>query len=335
MSFESFRKKVRRCAAGLFLRPAVWLLGGEKVFSNYFLGRAVLAGISYPDALCALRKIRRLVQWSAPWYRLGLRDEKLAGRALAGDVPAGAASLWLSAGGSYFMAQSPFFIHPSQREKIRKRMIRAYSAAAPLMKPAAEPVEISMGDSQLTGVLRIPGGSSPHNRCVVIFGGPDRPKETMHGFGEFFVRRDYSVCLLDVPGISRPDRGRADAFFDGLRGAFPGIQFEAFCFVGLGLGSLAAVNLASSGAARSSCIVISPVCPSVRTLEAVSCPILVIAGAKDSIFAPHPEAYRGGWFYGAKDVLVYPDAGYECAQRHTEMLLAMEKWLSGVFEGRI
>jgi kynurenine formamidase/dienelactone hydrolase len=82
--------------------------------------------------------------------------------------------------------------------RLRQATRDSFAAAAHLLSPPAERVEIPYGGSSLVGYLRLAAERAP---CVVLINGLDSCKEVeLHRFSEVFLRRGLSTLALDGPG---------------------------------------------------------------------------------------------------------------------------------------
>lgn len=247
------------------LEWALRIWGGKKILANYFLSRSLSIGVPLAYTLSVFEKIRSLEDWVKCWYRLGVQCEGMAQAAQVEGLTYTATNFWLITRAVFHMTQFPFYGHPELKQKIYRRSALAYREAAPYLEPKAQRFEIPFRSVHLPGYFRQASGDGAQT-CLIILGGIDGVKEETHYYGEYFVKRGFSVFYFDAPGLGEswdfikldPNfQELGEAVFKFIEMQWPG-QFSNISLLGISLGANQAIHMAASSIPFRSCVVVSP-----------------------------------------------------------------------------
>lgn len=175
--------------------------GGEKLSTvvDNWLPRFLANGLDALQVQGVLGRIERWDQWADAWTDSAQGWEDLARAAVkAGhDLTAGAhfqrAALTLQ------FAQFVLTEDEAAREAIHRRQAALYLAAAPLLRPPAQPVAIPFGHATLPGYLRRPTGR-PEVGLVLLVPGLESTKEQFSTYEPYFLERGVATLSFEGPG---------------------------------------------------------------------------------------------------------------------------------------
>jgi 2,6-dihydroxypseudooxynicotine hydrolase len=162
-------------------------------------GRMLSDGIPYPDYAGALEVLDDGGDWFEHWMGISGHYEDLGNGARgAGNEVSAGEWLWQASLSAHY-AQFMWFHDPVRREAGQNAKAALYKAAAPLLRPAAERVDIPFEDTAIPGYLRRPDvdGAVP---CVVLIGGLESTKEESYLFEAMCLRRGIATMAFDGPG---------------------------------------------------------------------------------------------------------------------------------------
>lgn len=184
----------------------------EAVVTNWY-PRFLANGIDYFDLQRTLDGIDGWPDWAPRWTEVAEGYERLGRDALeAGHRVTAAEHLRRSALTLQF-AQFVLTEDLVGRRALQERMVRTYAAAAPLLDPPAQRVEIPYGSDGhcVVGYLRRPPGDGPFG-VAVLEPGLESTKEQFSTYEPYFLRR--GVATLSVEGPGQGEGGFAVAFRD-------------------------------------------------------------------------------------------------------------------------
>jgi 2,6-dihydroxypseudooxynicotine hydrolase len=147
-----------------------------------------------------LGRITSLMSWVDEWETLGKAQEDAARIALTAGDRHEARDRFLAASASYNFAQYVMFMDIERKRRLHAACVRAYTEAAPLLDPPAEPIEIPYRRRVMRGYLRMPIGHGPAP-IVVMFNGTNAVKEELHWWTEAFLARGLATLTFDGPGL--------------------------------------------------------------------------------------------------------------------------------------
>src|SRR6185295_14583477 len=187
-----------------FLRPGFVRLSLRLGMAQQMPGWAKLqftnSGVSATDLDNVLGRITSLGSWADEWETLGRAHEQGARDALALGKSREAARRYLAASAAYNFAQYVIFIDVDRKQALHESCVRAYSLAAPLFDPPAQPFDVMYRRRAMRGYLRLPRtkGSAP---VCVLFHGTNAVKEELHWWSEALLDRGIATITFDGPGL--------------------------------------------------------------------------------------------------------------------------------------
>lgn len=170
----------------------------DLIFS-LFIPRYIATGCDPNDVRRLEREIDCWGNWCRDWSALGAEHEQLAGDALAQKREVTAAQALIRAALAYHYGKHLFGAHPEEYAAAHTAMLRCYTAAASLLEPTMEHVEIPHKGATLYGWLRKPPGV-PRAPVAIILPGLDACKEELHEWSNAFLERGLATFTLDGPG---------------------------------------------------------------------------------------------------------------------------------------
>ncbi len=246
------------------LEWALRIWGGKKILANYFLSRSLSMGVPLSYTFSVFEKIRSLEDWVRLWYRLGVKCESMAKSAEKEGLSYTTTQFWLIARAVFHMAQFPFYEPSEYKQRIYFKSAAAYAKAAPQLDPPARKVFVPFQSFQLPGYFR--ETKDDQGRCVVILGGIDGVKEEIHYYGEYFVKRGFSVLYFDAPGLGEswsqvklePNfQELGESIHSFIQKSWPN-RFSKISILGISLGGNMVIHMAASKVQFTSCAAISP-----------------------------------------------------------------------------
>ena len=155
---------------------------------------------------CDVNDINRLhasidvwANWCKEWSALGAVHEGLAHEAATLGRLVTAEHAYVRAALAYHYGKHLFGAHAEEYRAAHDNMLRCYSEAAKLMKPAAEHVVIPYDGANIFGWLRRPDGVTKPP-VAIILPGLDACKEELHEWSNAFLERGIATFTLDGPG---------------------------------------------------------------------------------------------------------------------------------------
>ena len=155
---------------------------------------------------CDVNDVERLhagidvwANWCKAWSALGAEHEALAEDALKRRRIVTAEQAYIRAALAFHYGKHLFGAHPDEYRVAHDSMMRCYTAAAKLMKPAAEHVVIAYNGAHIYGWLRRPDGITKPP-VAIILPGLDACKEELHEWSNAFLERGLATFTLDGPG---------------------------------------------------------------------------------------------------------------------------------------
>jgi len=174
-------------------------LDDEEVL-RYWIPRLVADGGDPNDALAVRSRAETWDDWPGAWAELGDGYRTLAGARRDHGHATSAAEALVRAAICYHFGQVVAFHLPETKVDLQNRKIAAFRAAAPLLSPPAQRLDIPFGDTTLPGYLRLPAGASGPVACAVLVPGLDSTKEDFVTIMEMCVRRGLAAFAFDGPG---------------------------------------------------------------------------------------------------------------------------------------
>jgi 2,6-dihydroxypseudooxynicotine hydrolase len=168
------------------------------VVDNWF-PRFLANDLDYLDVRRTIERISEWDDWPDRWVEAGERYETLGDEALKQGHERTAGSHLRRAALTYHFAQFTLTQDLDKRERIHRRMARVYRAAAPLLDPPAEPIEIPWRDAVLHGYLRRPVTTS-NAPLVVQIPGLESTKEQFTTFEPYLLDRGLATLSFEGPG---------------------------------------------------------------------------------------------------------------------------------------
>src|SRR5712692_8601584 len=142
--------------------------------------------------------------WIQQWVKAGHGYSERAEVALGRGHHISAGEFWRLASVCYFFASYVHFhlVPVPARDAAQALSIAAYRKAAPLLRPAAERVEVPFQSRHLPGYLRVPTHLSQSERwpCAIVVGGTNSWKEENHAITTQFLSRGIATFVFDGPG---------------------------------------------------------------------------------------------------------------------------------------
>ena len=253
-----------------FLRPGFVRLSLRLGMAQQMPGWAKLqfmnSGVSAADLDNVLGRITSLGSWADEWETLGRVHEQGARDALALGKSREAARRYLAASAAYNFAQYVIFIDVDRKKSLHESCVRAYSLAAPLFDPPAQPFDVMYRRRAMRGYLRVPRTPRPAPVCV-LFHGTNAVKEELHWWSEALLDRGIATITFDGPGLGETfhrlsmvaePRPIGPAILNAIQ-ARPELDPEAVAFFGQSLGGYMAIQMATHD-------------PRIRAVAAVSPP---------------------------------------------------------------
>jgi alpha-beta hydrolase superfamily lysophospholipase len=171
----------------------------DLIFSH-FTPRYVATGVDPFDLDRLKGRIDRWDDWCRIWCEEAAEHEALGDDALAGlRRPVSAGESYLRAAIYYHYAKHLFVSDPAQFLDAHTRMLRCYTAAAPLVCPPMRRLEIPFAGAVMAAWLRLPPGI-PRPKVAILLPGLDACKEELHAWADAFLARGLATVQLDGPG---------------------------------------------------------------------------------------------------------------------------------------
>jgi pimeloyl-ACP methyl ester carboxylesterase len=170
----------------------------DTVVENWF-PRFLANGLDYLDIRRTLDMVESWDDWAAAWQAAAARYVELGERALAdGHAVTGAEHLRRAALTLQF-GQFVLTDDPARREELHRRQADLYRRAAPLLRPPARPVEVTVDGVVLPGYLRVPEGAAAPP-LVVLIPGLESTKEQFSTYEPYFLERGLATLAFEGPG---------------------------------------------------------------------------------------------------------------------------------------
>jgi dienelactone hydrolase len=161
--------------------------------------RYLATGVDPNDLQRIMSRLERWADWCRIWCEEGSRHERQAEEASKRRRTVTATEANLRASIYYHYAKHLFAHAPDEYLGAHQSMLRCYQAAASMLDPPVERIEIPFEGGTLPGNLRRPN-SRPRAPVAIILPGLDACKEELHAWSEAFVRRGLATLTLDGPG---------------------------------------------------------------------------------------------------------------------------------------
>lgn len=161
--------------------------------------RFLASGIDYNDFQRIRESMERWDDWCRAWSARGREHEAWGNEALAAGHAFSAGEAFRRAALYFHFGQMIFYTDLDQKLAAHDRQVALYRRAAPLLRPAAERLEIPYEDTTLPAYLRLPPGAGPHP-LVILVCGTDSVKEQEGHWEEALLARDLATLAFDGPG---------------------------------------------------------------------------------------------------------------------------------------
>ena len=225
----------------------------EELF-NYWIPRLAADGVDVNDVLTVRSRVTGWDDWPATWAEIGDDYRTLATARLADGHGLSAGETLVRASLAYHCGQVVAFHAPAEKADLQARKVAAFRAAAPLLTPPAERIEIDFGDLKLPGYLRVPAGVGGSVACVLLVPGLDSTKEDFTTIADMCARRGLASFAFDGPGQGevRAAAPLADGYEDCIAAVFetiaqrPEIDAARIGTLGRSLGGLYVVRAAAA-----------------------------------------------------------------------------------------
>ncbi len=237
----------------------------QAMLRAYPIERLVDYGCLLEDALKLRRRVEDGYGWSSVALHLANEHELRAERTknLGSENPT--IRFFLASAAGYRVAQAGLEHEPAQRLRIYERQAQSFTAAMNQTSSmyGSELIEISHKGVEHRAWLFRSNSFQDAGPVVVVWGGADGWCEAFHTSVPFYLERNISVCLLELPGqgLARLQRG---SFLDVSYSNFvskvldvltrKGSAADKFGIVGHSLGgSLAVAAAGADGRIRACC----------------------------------------------------------------------------------
>lgn len=215
--------------------------------------RFLYGGIGAPQLGATLKRVRGVAGWPLAWAETG-RDYLQAARAAErrGERLLGA-ELRAAAALCYHFGQLFELQDIARKRDLYGRAAALFRQAAPLLRPAIEPVEIPWRDLSLPAYLRCPEGDAGPYPLVVLLNGASTVKEETTRWSRPLLKRGFATLALDTPGsgeawdrvLGRPGQEDiADALL-AFGEAHPALDARRVAVLGISLRGALAVQMAA------------------------------------------------------------------------------------------
>jgi 2,6-dihydroxypseudooxynicotine hydrolase len=167
---------------------------------NYWIPRLAADGVDVNDILTVRARVTGWADWPATWAKIGDDYRELATARLADGHGVSAGEALVRASLAYHCGQVVAFHAPEEKADLQARKVAAFRAAAPLLTPPAERVEIDFNGLTLPGFLRVPVGVSAPVACALLVPGLDSTKEDFTTIADMCAKRGLASFAFDGPG---------------------------------------------------------------------------------------------------------------------------------------
>ncbi len=167
---------------------------------NYWIPRLAADGVDVNDVLTVRARVTGWADWPAAWAEIGDDYRALATARLADGHDLSAGEALVRASLAYHCGQVVAFHAPAEKADLQARKVAAFRAAAPLLTPPAERIEVDFEGLTLPGYLRIPTGVGTPVACVLLVPGLDSTKEDFTTIADMCTRRGLASFAFDGPG---------------------------------------------------------------------------------------------------------------------------------------
>jgi dienelactone hydrolase len=144
-------------------------------------------------------QVTRWEDWCAVWSEWAEGHVALAEEALAAGRRETAGSAYVRAALYYHWASFLFTEDLAQFQAALEAMSRCWRAAAPLVDPPMELVDVPFDGTRLPGYLRVPAGVERPPLALLV-PGADSTKEELYDLADHIVRRGVAAFAFDGPG---------------------------------------------------------------------------------------------------------------------------------------
>ena len=171
----------------------------DEVF-NYWIPRLVADGVDANDIVGVRATVSDWAGWPEAWAKAGDAHQALASERLAAGHRITAGDAFVRASLCYHVGQVVAFHAPARKAELQALKVAAFRAAAPLLTPPAERIEMPFRGAKLPGYLRLPVGARGPVPCALLVPGLDSTKEDFITVSEMCVRRGLASFTFDGPG---------------------------------------------------------------------------------------------------------------------------------------
>jgi 2,6-dihydroxypseudooxynicotine hydrolase len=336
------------------------------VVDNWF-PRFLANDLDYLDVRRAIDGIEGWDEWPDRWVEAGERYETLGDEAVKQGHERTAGVHLRRAALTYHFAQFTLTQDLEKRERIHRRMARVYRAAAALLAPPAEAIEIPWRGVVLQGYLRRPLATE-RPPLVVEIPGLESTKEQFTTFEPYLLDRGLATLSFEGPGQGETwyERGFDDdgyldaaATLKGTIAGLTGIDGERLGVLGTSFGGYLGLRTAPILEPRAVVDIAGPhdladldsLQPVIRenlahfmkvsvdelperardvTLSRtlpIPASVLIVHGEKDSII-PVANARRIAKAQPDATAWLYPEGNHSCNNLYTVIRPAIADWLA-------
>ena len=166
---------------------------------DIWTARFIAGQIPLGDLTATIGRIGDWSEWGSEWMRTAEVHEELGNRAWEEGRRVSAVASLLTAARCYHVA---YFLSVDDEDLHRRgleKMVECHDRVLEHQQPSVDKITIPFPESDLLGLLSLPGGDGPHP-LVILLPGLDSTKETRHAARGALLRRGLGVLSLDGPG---------------------------------------------------------------------------------------------------------------------------------------
>ncbi|NRY61557.1 alpha/beta hydrolase family protein [Clostridium beijerinckii] len=169
-----------------------------KVMSN-MVPRFIFCGAQYTDIEKVLKSVCDRKGWCNEWMKLGDEYEKLAQEAEEDNFLVSAKEYYLLASNCYRTSHTIIYATTEKKISLYKKEMLCFQKAAKHFEGHFEKVQITFGETEVSGYLWKPMNVEKPP-CTLVIHGADSTKEEYFTQNEYFIKRGIAVLIIDGPG---------------------------------------------------------------------------------------------------------------------------------------